>query len=168
MSVDQQTWRRLVRTGLTGLDPQQVCPGYICYSPYNGDGNGRGVTFLLDMEGNEVHRWHLPTPPGSWGYLLPSGNLFYMAKAEQTNERQMPASNFVGGWLLEVDWDSNVVWQHRNPAQHHDARRTEKGGAIFLTLETIPPELATRVQGGQAGDGMEADHEGGEEATAHM
>jgi hypothetical protein len=120
------------------------------------------------MEGKEVHRWHLPTPPGSWGYLLPSGNLFYMAKAEQTNERQMPASNFVGGWLLEVDWDSNVVWQHLNPAQHHDARRIESGGAIFLTLETIPPELADRVQGGQPGSGMEADHEGGEEATTHM
>ena len=117
MSVDQQTWRRVGRTGLTGLDRDKACPGYFCYSPYNGDGTGKGVTFLLDWEGNEVHRWHLPTPPGSWGYLLPNGNLFYMAKADQSNNRSaMPATNFVGGWLLEVDWDSNIVWEHINPA----------------------------------------------------
>ena len=136
--------------------------------PYNGDGSGKGVTFLLDMEGNEVHRWRLPTPPGSWGYLLPNGNLFYMAKAEQTDARAMPATNFVGGWLLEVDWDSNIVWEHINPAQHHDARRTDSGGAIFLTLETIPSEIADQVKGGQPGSGLEADHEGGQEATTHM
>ena len=168
MSVDQQTWRRVGRTGLTGLDRDKACPGYFCYSPYNGDGNGEGVTFLLDMEGNEVHRWHLPTAPGSWGYLLPSGNLFYMAKADQTNERAMPATNFVGGWLLEVDWDSNIVWQHRNPAQHHDARRTESGGAIFLTLEAIPSEVADQVKGGQPGSDMEADREGGQAASTYM
>jgi len=168
MSVDQQTWRRLARTGLTALDKDKACPGYFVYSPYNGLGNGKGVTFLLDYEGNELHRWFPPTPPGSWGYLLSNGNLFYMAKADQTNERRMPASNFVGGWLVELDWDSNIVWEHRNPAQHHDARRTESGGAIFLTLEAIPSELADRVQGGQPGSGMEADHEGGEAATSHM
>ena len=168
MSIDQQTWRRLARTGLTGMDRAQTCPGYLCYSPYNGDGNGKGVAFLINMEGHEVHRWQLPTPPGSWGYLLPSGNLFYMAKADQMNERQMPASNFIGGLLLEVDWDSNIIWQHRNPAQHHDARRTESGGAIFLTLETMPLELVAQVQGGQPHARLEADHEGGPSDTVNM
>ena len=168
MSVDQQTWRRTGRTGLTGLDTGKACPGYFVYSPYNGDGTGKGVTFLMDLEGNEVHRWRLPTPPGSWGYLLPNGNLFYMAKAVQPDSHSMPATNFVGGWLLEVDWDSNIVWEHVNPAQHHDARRTDSGGAIFLTLETIPSEIADQVKGGQPGSGMEADHEGGQEATTHM
>ena len=28
MSVDQQTWRRVGRTGLTGLDKDKACPGY--------------------------------------------------------------------------------------------------------------------------------------------
>ncbi len=43
----------------------------------------------------------------------------------------MPATEFVGGWLVELDWDNNIVWEHRNSAQHHDARRTNNGGAIF-------------------------------------
>ena len=52
MGVDQQTWRRVAKTGLTALDREKVCPGYFLYSPYNGDGNGKGLTFLCDMEGN--------------------------------------------------------------------------------------------------------------------
>lgn len=123
---------------------------------------------LMDMEGNELHRWHPPTAPGSWGYLLPNGNLFYMAKADQTNDSDMPASNFVGGWLVELDWDSNIVWEHKDPAQHHDARRTESGGAIYLALETIPSELADRVQGGQVRGSVDADFEGGKATATHM
>ena len=168
MGVDQQTWRRVAKTGLTALDREKVCPGYFLYSPYNGDGNGKGLTFLCDMEGNELHRWNPPTPPGSWGYLLPDGNLFYMAKADQANDGSMPASNFVGGWLVELDWDSNIVWEHHNAAQHHDARRTSNGGAIFLTLEAIPADIIGQVQGGQPGSGLEADHEGGPTETTHM
>ena len=141
MAVDQQTWRRVARTGLTALDQNKACPGYFVYSPYNGDGEGKGLTLLCDINGNELHRWYPPTPPGSWGYLLPNGHLFYMAKSEQINEGSMPATAFVGGWLVELDWDSNIVWEHRNPAQHHDARRTDIGGAIFLTLEVMPPDL---------------------------
>ena len=42
MSVDQQTWRRVGRTGLTGLDKDKACPGYFCYSPYNATALARG------------------------------------------------------------------------------------------------------------------------------
>ena len=91
-----------------------------------------------------------------------------MAKSNQIDDGSMPASNFVGGWLVELDWDSNIVWEHHNPAQHHDARRTNTGGAIFLTLEAMPAEIIGQVQGGQPGSGMEADHEGGPTETTHM
>ena len=168
MPVDQQTWRRVARTGLTALDQDKACPGYFVYSPYNGDGEGKGLTLLCDINGNELHRWYPPTPPGSWGYLLPNGNLFYMAKSEQINEGSMPATAFVGGWLVELDWDSNIVWEHLNPAQHHDARRTNSGGAMFLTLEVMPTDLVRREQGGQLDSSMEADHEGGITETTHM
>jgi hypothetical protein len=168
MPVDQQTWRRIARTGLTALDLDKACPGYFVYSPYNGDGEGKGLTLLCDINGNELHRWYPPTPPGSWGYLLPNGNLFYMAKSEQINEGNMPATAFVGGWLVELDWDSNIIWEHHNPAQHHDARRTNNGGAMFLTLEVIPTDLVGRVRGGQPDSSMDADHEGGATETTHM
>jgi hypothetical protein len=49
---------------------------------------------------------------------------------------------------MEVDWDGNVVWEHRDPYQHHDGRRTEAGGAIYLTVERMPEDAAAQVQGG--------------------
>ena len=148
MKVDQQSWRRYGRTGLTGLDLDQVCPGFLCYAPHHGD----GLVLLLDLEGNEVHRWQMPYSPGSWGYLLPNGNLFYLAKAPDDGVERFPAfQNFKGGLLLEADWDSNIVWQHENTNHHHDARRTDSGGAIYRTVETMPADLAARVKGGTPG-----------------
>jgi len=50
--------------------------------------------------------------------------------------------------MMEVDWDGNVLWEHRDPAHHHDARRTEAGGAIYLTLEPLAAGVQAKVQGG--------------------
>jgi hypothetical protein len=50
--------------------------------------------------------------------------------------------------MMEVDWDGNVVWEHRDIDHHHDARRTESGGAIYLTVELMSEALAAKVQGG--------------------
>ena len=32
-TVDQQTRRRMARTGLTAFDPDKACPGYVLYTP---------------------------------------------------------------------------------------------------------------------------------------
>lgn len=144
-AIDQQTRRRLEHTGLTALDPQRCSPGYTLYTPQWGD----GTVYLLDLEGNEVHTWKLPYPPGLWGYLLPNGNLFYMAKLRDERWERFPAwAMFKGGLLLEVNPQGKIVWEHRDLEQHHDARRTSSGGAIYLTLEIVPEELAACVKGG--------------------
>ena len=75
-TVDQATWRRTRTLGLTAHDPEKAFPGYTLYAPMFGD----GTVYLLDMEGNAVHRWNAPLPPGDYGYLLPNGNLFYVGK----------------------------------------------------------------------------------------
>lgn len=151
-TVDQQTWRRIARTGLTALDKNRASPGYLCYAPLHGD----GLVLLVDVDGNEVHRWQMPHPPGAWAYLLPSGNLFYLAKTGEENIDRFAAFREVkGGMLLEADWESNIVWQHRDQDHHHDARRTDSGGALYLTVEPIPKELATRVKGGRPGSDLD-------------
>ncbi len=148
MTVDQATWRRTRKLGLTAHDPEKAFLGYTLYTPMAGD----GTVYLLDMEGNEVHTWRMPLPPGLYAYLLPNGNLFYAAKTPVEGESLFPAwPVFKGGAMMEVDWDGNVVWEHRDALNHHDARRTEAGGAIYLTLEQIPEELRARVQGGLDG-----------------
>jgi outer membrane protein assembly factor BamB len=145
MPIDQVTLRRTQKLRLTAHDPERASPGYTLYTPMYGD----GTVYLLDMEGNEVHTWKLPYPPGDYGYLLPNGNLFYLGKTPEGSDGMFAAFPiFMGGALLEVDWDGNIVWEYKDPTHHHDARRLDNGGAVYLAIEEIPKELAARVQGG--------------------
>ncbi len=142
--VDQVTRRRIMRTGLTALDPDRACPGFVLYS-CNGAGDS---VYLIDMEGREVHRWRTPLPP-RYGYLLPNGNLFVLLKTGADTGPLWPAwPTHQTGFMAEMDWEGRVIWQHEDPYQHHDARRTASGGAIYLTVERMPDELAARVKGG--------------------
>lgn len=148
MGVDQATWRRTRKMGLTAHEPSKAYEGYTLFAPQFGDGE----VLLLDMDGNEAHRWQMPFPPGLYGYLLPNGNLFYGGRLPAEPGTFFPTWEvFKGGAMMEVDWDGNIVWEHRDPAHHHDARRTEAGGAIYLTLEPLPFEVQSKVKGGLPG-----------------
>jgi len=149
MPVDQTTLRRTRRLGLTGHEPSKAYQGYTLFAPMFGE----GTVYLVDMQGEVVHTWQAPYPPGDYGYLLPNGNLFYNGKTPpQTPGEYFPAwPIFKGGAMLEIDWDGNIVWQHADPTHHHDGRRTESGGALYLTIEELPAALVPRVQGGLPG-----------------
>ena len=150
MAIDNQTRRRMSKTGLTALDRTLACPGYTLYAPMNGPGD----VYLLNLDGEEVHQWKMPDPPGLYGYLLPNGNLFYGGKLRDDMwDRFQSWKRFKGGVMMEVDWDGNVIWEHRDKDHHHDARRTASGGAIYLTVELVPPEIAAKVKGGNPATG---------------
>ena len=151
-AVDQQTRSRMGRVGLSALDPDNACPGYVLYAPMAGPGD----VYLIDVEGNVAHQWAMPHPPGLYGYLLPNGNLFYGGKIrDETWERFPSWKRFKGGVMLEADPAGNVVWEHRDPDHHHDARRTESGGALYMTVELMNAALAAKVQGGVPGSAPE-------------
>ncbi len=157
-NVDQVSRRRFTKTGLTALDPDLASHGFTLYTP----GGGDGTVYLVDINGENVHTWKMPYPPGLYGYLLPDGNLFYNGQTPDTEpEERFPNwRRFKGGVMQVADWDGNIIWEHYDPDHHHDARRTDTGGAIYLTVERVPEELAARVKGGVAGSdarGMWAD-----------
>ena len=157
MPIDQQTRRRMSKTGLTALDRDQACPGFVLYSPMGVSGDA----YLINLDGEEVHHWSLPHPPGLYGYLLPNGNLFYGGKTRDDAWDRFPSwKRFKGGVMLEATPAGEIVWEHRDRDHHHDARRTEAGGALYLTVEEMPRDLAAKVQGGAPGapgDAMWAD-----------
>ncbi len=150
-SIDPQTRRRIARTGLTACDPARACPGYTLYAPMS----GAGEVYLLDLAGEVVHTWNMPYPPGLYGYLLPNGNLFYGGKVrdDETWDIFEGFKRFKGGVMLEADWDGNILWEHRDPYHHHDARRTASGGCLYMTVERMADREAARVRGGRPGTG---------------
>jgi hypothetical protein len=143
-TVDQQTRRRIMRTGVTAYDRDLACPGHVLLNP-----NGGGDTiYLIDLEGRDVHRWKVPYPP-RYAYFLPNGNIFTMLKAGGETYPMWPDwRTHQDGMLAEIDWHGNIVWEHRDPYQHHDGRRTPSGGALYLTAERISDQVAARVRGG--------------------
>jgi hypothetical protein len=98
-SVDQQKIRR-TRTGLIAHDPALAQPGCTLFAPMYGD----GTVYLIDMEGEVVHRWQMPYRPGLYGYLLDNGHLFYGGKVMEDLDRFEAWPRFKAGAALEVDW----------------------------------------------------------------
>jgi hypothetical protein len=151
-SIDQNTIRRR-GTGLRVLDPDRTFPGYTLFTPLTGQGD----VYLIDLEGKVVHQWTLPYRPGLHGYLLPNGNLFYGGK-DLEDQRFFPVwSNYRGGVLAEVDPQGTILWEHRSPDHHHDARRLRNGNVVLLGLEKIPRAFVPRIRGGIPGSEVDGD-----------
>lgn len=128
--------------GLIHYTPTACQRGYTLFSTTRG---GKDA-YLIDMRGNVVHRWH--SEEGiHYGYLLGNGNLLC---------RTMPAKDAggietVGGSsasLIELDWESNVVWAYRDPTVHHDYERLPNGNTLALLWEPLPDGLEESVRGG--------------------
>ena len=140
--VDQVTRRRIMRSGVTAYDKRRACPGYVLYCPSFYE----GVVQMMDLSGEVVHRWEMPYWPRHWGHLIDNGNLFYLGRLSDEDHSFPGWRHEIGGALIEVDWDGNTVWEHQDRSQHHDGRRTDSGGAIYLTVETVPPEIARQLK----------------------
>ena len=151
MSVEQIKQKR-AGVGLRALDPERACPGYTLYSPM---GDHRTV-YLLDLEGNTVHTWEMPYPPGLYGYLTPAGTLFYNAKIVEEPSRFISTQPWKGGAVLEMDWGGRVLWELRHPDHHHDGVRLRNGNVLLLCLAPLADDLAARVRGGLTG----SEHQG--------
>ena len=137
---------RLRDTGLLQFDEARATPGFTLFTPIM-----RTTTYLIDLSGEEVHRWELPSDPGNYVYLLPNGNLFGALRTAE-GPKGLSAK---GGRIVEMDWDGDVVWEFFDHFQYHDFRRLANGNTIYIAWELLSPEQAARVQGGRPGSGHE-------------
>ena len=143
--MEQTTFRRILNTGLTGHDPRQAEQGYVLFSPMN----DLNQTLLIDMAGEVVHRWQHGENIGLYGSLNARGNLYMGAKMkDETSDLFQIWPAFKGGQIREVAPDGEVLWTHTDPFHHHDQCSMDHGGCLYLSLETVPEELAQRVRGG--------------------
>jgi len=133
---------RFSEFGVTKYDRTRASPGVTLFSPLH-----QKVSYLIGMQGEVLHQWNLTAAPGSYGYLLPNGNLLIAIKTEN-GPSEMRAG---GGKIQELDWGGNIVWEHQDDYQHHDFRRCDNGNTIYLGWELMPEDYAACVSGGEHG-----------------
>lgn len=138
------------RHGVRLYKPEKACEGYTLISPFKSKN-----VWLMDMRGNYVHRWVIPTSPRNHSVLLPNGHLLYATWAPLPPESEMSVSR-IGTWAMsgglgEVDWEGNLVWKYVDKMQNHTFDRMKNGNTIFPRGVHVPDEIARRVKGGIPG-----------------
>jgi hypothetical protein len=140
--------------GVTYRNPLKADDGYSLLCPkYSKD------MWLIDIEGHIVNRWRMPYLPAGHGILLPNGNLLYGGQLKSHQEVGLPKEfSALGGILMEVDWDGEVVWQAEIPYQHHDFQVLGNGNIVCATHDSrgiLPADYAAELKGGIPGTELE-------------
>ena len=130
------------KMGLTFYDKAKVTPGFTLFSR-----NFSNQVWLINIDGKVVHEWKTTGGATHFNYLLPNGNLFVCERLEEGPKVVSGKS----GRMREYDWDGNVVWEHLDDHQHHDARRLDNGGAVYIAWKLLSNDEAMRVKGGLPG-----------------
>lgn len=134
-------WTRNRPTGLTYLDAAQACPGYTLFSSVRGH-----HATLLDLEGRVVHQWHHPEGIQHL-HALDNGHLLIqtLPPADAGGAEKIGGSAEA---LIELDWEGQAVWEHRDAMMHHDYVRKADGNTLYLAWDKLPMELHECIQGG--------------------
>ena len=91
-------------TGVLKYNKAKAYDGYTLFAPVA----KCKTIYLIDMEGNMVHKWDIDSPPITLSaVLLPNGNLL------RNGWIRKGAATTIGGtagMVQEIDWNGKVVW----------------------------------------------------------
>lgn len=121
---------RIYPTGVTIYDPARAYNSFVSFSAPDGN------THLIDMNGNEVHRWPYVGQPGEViDPRLIGGQRGHVLLQLTRNGREGISGNRTVG---ELDWDGKTVWEWGAQApggaarQNHDWARLANGNTLLL------------------------------------
>jgi uncharacterized protein (UPF0248 family) len=148
--VEQNTLKRR-GVGLRVCDADRASPGLTLFAPHFAQNKN---VYLIDLQGEVVHTWNMPYPPGLSGYLTERGTLFYNGRTSEDNFlNRFP---FKGGVVLEADWDGKVLWEVRHRDHHHHGILLRNGNVLLHCMGPVPDEIARRVKGGMEESNMQS------------
>lgn len=117
---------------------EEATPGYVLFQPSNST-----ETFLIDKDGQVVHRWKGELN-SMQSYLLPNSHLI---RLERDPDFPTFAAGGQAGILREYDWDGQLVWDFKYATEteliHHDFEVMPNGNILAISYEVISPEDAT-------------------------
>lgn len=146
-------------TGTTIYDPQKAYSSFVVFAAPD------GKTHLIDMDGNEVHRWNKAGFPsaildpaiagGKKGELVVQLSNAAGPAASDTSAQQGAHAAFGGIFtntlIGELDWNGDTVWEWGRQApggaarQNHDWARLPNGDTIIVaTVDRVIPSLSSK------------------------
>lgn len=150
---------------VTYYDPTKAFHGYTLWcdinmpttpstspsSPYEHPGRIN----LINMNGHIVHTWKTPYPTFT-ACLLENGNILaglYTSEDPDGNRPGVGSFRMGGtlGYLVELDWDGNIVFSHKDLGMHHDFKKLHNGNYIYLVWDVLEQETIKKVRGGLKG-----------------
>ena len=137
-------------TGTTFINREKAFHGVTLYTTF-----GAERTNLIDLEGNVVHTWSPPAPlKPYYGFMRDNGNLSLRCQSGEETWQFGGAS----ATIVELDWESNVIWRYDNPVIHHDHEILRNGNTMVIGWEPLATEISAKIKGGSIAPG-EDDHE---------
>jgi hypothetical protein len=123
------------KVGLSVNDPRAF-QGYSLLMPMTST-----VTYLLDMQGQVVHKWKSDCYPALSACLLDNGHLLRTGTIDQ--EQRPFAGAGAGGRIQEFTWDGELVWDYSfyNDRQlpHHDITKLPNGNVLMIVWQNKTP-----------------------------
>jgi len=106
-----------VKSGVTVFESEKCDPSYVLYSSRQTE-----AAHLIRLDGSEVHRWAYPQGK-TWHYaeMQPDGHLIAIIKDVM---------------ILELDWQSRLVWKAEMRA-HHDFARLPGGNTLVASRRAM-------------------------------
>jgi len=141
---------RIYPTGVTIYDPARAYNCFVGFSSLDGH------MHLIDMDGNEVHRWEHPGNPGEVidPKLIGGARGHVMLQLAENGDPR--GGIFTNKTVGEVDWEGKTVWQWSGEAadgsarQNHDWQRLKNGNTLLLVaIPHAVPGLGPKVIGDQ-------------------
>lgn len=131
---------------LAGHSQGQSFEGFALYNLMNSN-----TTYLIDENGDIVHRWNCSLPCNYTVLLKENGNIIRGA----TNPGNILNGAAVGGMIQELDSASNVVWSftysNAQHVSHHDIAAMPNGNVLLTAWEVkSSTELQARGYAGTA------------------
>jgi hypothetical protein len=136
-------WTRNRPIGLTYCDATKTFPGYTIFCSVRGH-----HATLLNQRGEVVHQWQHAEGIQHLRWLGNGHLLIQTLPPKDAGGAERIGGS--AGALIELDWDGNEVWVHRDVLMHHDYVRLANGNHLYLGWEKLPIEVNAKVQGGFA------------------
>ena len=135
--------------GLVRSEPEAF-EGYTLLAPMRDE-----HTYLIDMEGNVVHRWAHDTAPGLSAYLLDDGSLLRCARVSDATLN----SSGLGGRIQRFSWDGALEWDYALSdactQAHHDVEPLPNGNVLAIVWTHRDP--AEAIEAGRDPDAVDTE-----------